>query len=158
MSKWIKNWFSNYIEFDEPYEYQGLLFRTPENFFQAMKAKKYLIGIRRKISLMSPGQAKKFWRNSYNKKRYMREDWFSISLDVMVHVISVKFKPGTTHYNNLMNTDGVIVEVNNWHDNFWGECICPKCKKKEKYNHLGKILTNLRNKYNEENICQRKVS
>lgn len=158
MSRWIKNWFSNYVDFDEPYEYQGLIFKAPENFFQAMKTRKDLVEIRRNISLMSPGQAKRFWRNKYNKNNYMRNDWHNISLDVMEFILRVKFKPGTSHHDRLIQTEGIIVEVNNWHDNFWGACNCPKCEKKEKFNHLGLILTKLRDEYNEENIRQCKAS
>jgi len=28
----IKNWFSNMLPLDEPFEYQGVLYRTSENF------------------------------------------------------------------------------------------------------------------------------
>jgi ribA/ribD-fused uncharacterized protein len=158
MTQWIKNWFSNYVEFDTPFIYQGLEFKYPETFFQAMKVKKELLEIRKNISLMNPGQAKKFWRNTYNKKNYMREDWFNINLDVMEYIIRYKFQEGTSHFNRLIKTTGLIVETNNWHDNWWGNCICgsKKCKEEGK-NHLGLILTKVRDEYN-ENIRGRKAS
>jgi hypothetical protein len=57
-----------------------------------------------------------------------------------------------------MKTEGLIIETNNWHDNWWGDCICgqPKCAEKGK-NHLGKIITSIRDEYN-ENLLDRKAS
>jgi predicted NAD-dependent protein-ADP-ribosyltransferase YbiA (DUF1768 family) len=37
----------------------------------------------------------------------------------------------------------LIVEGNWWHDNFWGDCQCPKCYKIGA-NNLGKILMEVR--------------
>ena len=57
-----------------------------------------------------------------------------------------------------MKTEGLIVEVNNWHDNWWGDCICGgnRCKEKGK-NHLGIIITKVRDEHN-ENIRRYKTS
>lgn len=37
-----------------------------------------------------------------------------------------------------------IVEGNYWHDNYWGNCTCDKCKNIEGQNKLGKILMKIR--------------
>ena len=144
MSRWIRNWFSNYEPFDKPLEYYGLFFIFPETFYQAMKARKELFVIRKRISNMAPGEAKRFWRNKDNKNKFQRDDWFQINHDVMEYALRYKFAPGNTWYTRLMKETSEIVEINNWHDNYWGECICEKCKNKEKHNYLGKLLMKIR--------------
>ena len=42
-----------------------------------------------------------------------------------------------------------FIEYNLWHDNFWGYCVCEKCRSKIKYNHLGNIIYDIRLKENE---------
>lgn len=143
MNKWIKNWFSNFEPFDKPYFYQGITFLYPETFYQAMKTDKHNIKIRKHIASLSPSKAKKFWRKKENKK-YLRKDWHDVSLQVMEFIVRVKFLPGTTWYIRLLKEEGEIVETNNWHDNFYGACICERCKNRVKHNHLGKILMNIR--------------
>jgi predicted NAD-dependent protein-ADP-ribosyltransferase YbiA (DUF1768 family) len=144
MNKWIKNWFSNFEPFDEPYIYQGISFKYPETFYQAMKVDKYNKSIREHIASLSPSNAKKFWRTNKNKEKYQRKDWFEVNLEIMEFILRVKFLPGTSWYQRLMKEDGEIVETNNWHDNFYGACVCDRCSNKVKYNHLGKILMKIR--------------
>ena len=44
----------------------------------------------------------------------------------------------------LIATAGIdLVEKNNWHDNYWGDCSCLRCYKVGE-NHLGKIWMALR--------------
>ena len=31
------NWFSNFVPFEAPMDYDGIMFKTPEHFYQAMK-------------------------------------------------------------------------------------------------------------------------
>lgn len=144
MNKWIRNWFSNFDPFDEPYVYQGIEFKYPETFYQAMKTEKYNISLRKHIASLTPSKAKKFWRHNNNKKKHQRKDWYKVSLEVMEFILRVKFAKGTSCYNKLINEKGRIVEVNNWHDNFYGACVCDKCKNKIKHNHLGRILMKIR--------------
>ena len=40
--------------------------------------------------------------------------------------------------------DIMLIEGNYWHDNYWGNCLCPKCKEIEGQNQLGKILMKVR--------------
>lgn len=39
-----------------------------------------------------------------------------------------------------------IVEINWWHDRYWGQCQCIKCFRQGDNNHLGKLLMALREK------------
>lgn len=129
----MSNWFSNFIPFEIPFEYKGIVYTTPENFYQAMKSKD--IEYRLKISKVSPKQAKHL---GYKVK--LREDWESIKLNVMMVALKYKFSPGTSWYNKLKNCNEDIVEWNFWHDNFWGHCVCENCKEKVHHNHLGKMI------------------
>jgi ribA/ribD-fused uncharacterized protein len=51
----------------------------------------------------------------------------------------------------LLNTeDSLLIEGNWWHDNFWGDCNCPKCICIPGENYLGKTHMSLREKYKNE--------
>lgn len=141
-SRYINNWFSNMKPMDEPYIYQGITFRTVENFYQAMKLPKDRIDLRTEIAHMSPYEAKKAikdgqrykWRSSWTKQ---------VSLEVMEMIITIKFNLCTSWAKKLLLTeDWEIVEWNNWNDTFWGKNLHTG----EGENHLGKILMKQREK------------
>lgn len=136
----IKNWFSNMLPLDEPFVYDGITYRTSENFYQAMKMPKNRNDLRAEIAAMNPFKAKLAVRD---KKKYpWRFDWTKeLSLKVMRYILCVKFGRGTTWAEKLLATgDEQIVEFNNWGDEFWGWDI--RTEKGE--NHLGKILMEIR--------------
>lgn len=132
---YTKNWFSNFEPFDTPFIYQGISYKTPENFYQAMKTEITDIETRYKIASVSASQSKKLGR-----KVKLRSDWEDIKIDVMRYVLKIKFKPGTTWYKKLLST-GVdeIVEWNNWGDRIWGKTLDGKGS-----NYLGKLLMEIR--------------
>jgi ribA/ribD-fused uncharacterized protein len=134
----MKNWFSNFIPFEKPFLYKGISYPTVEHFFQAMKTKDQ--EERLKISkASSPKQAKHF---GYKVK--LRDDWESIKIKVMLLALRYKFSPGTNWYDKLKDCKEDIVEWNFWHDNFWGHCVCDKCKNEPHLNYLGRLLTYLK--------------
>jgi predicted NAD-dependent protein-ADP-ribosyltransferase YbiA (DUF1768 family) len=132
-TKWIKNWFSNMERMENPLVAQGIKYWSVENFFQAMKTQN--LSERRKIASMDPHKAK-----SYARKIPLRSDWEAIKLAVMRHAISFKFQKGTVWHTRLIREPRPIIEINNWHDNFWGNCICLKCEDKPGLNWLGKLI------------------
>ncbi len=139
IANYIRNWFSNMYPFDEPLQYDGLSFKTPEHFYQAMKSTDR--AKREFIARQRTGRVAK----KAGRKLKLREDWEEIKYSVMEFAQRYRFKSGTTWYTKLMETEDPIVETNNWHDNEWGNCICEKCKDIEGKNMLGKILTDIRN-------------
>lgn len=149
MGRWLKNWFSNYVPIDgTPFRYGANNFQTVEAFYQAQK---YTPIHEKKITAMAkmkPWEAKAHWRDMPANKRilYMRANWHMLNNMLMEIALSYKFRPGTAHHKNLMLHSGPIVEKNNWHDNYWGDCICgaERCAKQGE-NRLGKILTKLKN-------------
>jgi hypothetical protein len=51
----------------------------------------------------------------------------------------------------LITEDAELIEFNVWHDNFYGNCECLKCKDIVGRNELGKILMKIRNEIKEGN-------
>lgn len=136
----IKNWFSNMLPLDEPFIYDGIAYRTSENFYQAMKLPKDRNDLRAEIAALNPYKAKLAIRD---KEKYLwRSDWNKeLSLKVMKYILEKKFTYGTMWADKLLATgDEEIVEYNNWNDIFWGWDI----NKKTGENNLGKILMKIR--------------
>lgn len=140
--KWVFNWFSNMLPLDTSFLYQGIEYKTVENFYQAMKLPKDKLSLRKEISELSSQKAKKEIRN---KEKYLwREDWNKeMALSVMEYALRIKFSKDTSWYKKLITTKGEIVEWNNWGDVFWGKTLDGKGE-----NHLGKILMKIRDEAN----------
>jgi len=134
-----RNWFSNFLPFEESMKYQGLIFTTPEHFYQAMKTKDF--DQRHHISLARTAAIAKQRGRSVT----LRPDWEEIKQDVMMYALRYKFDYGTSWSRKLMTTEkDDIVEWNYWHDNIWGDCTCRKCQNIPGQNLLGKLLMQLR--------------
>ena len=64
----------------------------------------------------------------------------------MYFLVLLKFQSHEDLRNQLFATgDAELIEGNDWHDNYWGNCECPRCVSIEGQNHLGKILMRVRN-------------
>lgn len=144
VSKYVSNWFSNMLPLDCPFEYQGIEFKTVENFYQAMKIPATRVDLRAEIAALNPYKAKTAIRN---KEKYAwSPSWNKeLSLEVMEFALKrMKFLPGTSWYNMLnMTEDWEITEWNNWGDTFWGKDL----KTEKGDNHLGKLLMKVRSGY-----------
>ena len=44
----------------------------------------------------------------------------------------------------LATGDQYLEEGNSWHDNYWGNCDCPRCKDTMGRNMLGQLLMQVR--------------
>lgn len=118
-----------------------LLFRCAESAFQAAKStdpKERIL-----ISNMEARESKRFGGNIA-----MRPDWDKIKLGVMRDILFSKFQINGDLWDKLAATgDAVLIEGNTWHDQFWGNCTCDKCKDTPGENHLGRILMEIRDTY-----------
>jgi len=142
MNKSGRNWFSNFLPFEESLKYQGLFFVTPEHFYQAMKSKDF--NDRHHVSLArTPGQAKRRGRSIK-----LRSDWEQIKQDVMEYALRYKFQASTWRKKLLATGNDEIIEWNYWHDNIWGNCTCNKCQNIKGQNLLGKLLMKIRAELN----------
>lgn len=134
--------FSNFDKLDIPIIYQGIIFHTVENFYQAMKNKD--INYRIQCSKVSAAASKKL-----GKTVQLREDWDQLKDDVMLYALRKKFA-NDPWKKKLLDYQKPIVEYNYWHDNYWGHCICDNCKDKEHINKLGKLLHQLKQELENE--------
>jgi hypothetical protein len=116
-----------------------VLFPTVEHAYQA--AKSLDPAEREKIrGASTPGLARKMGR-----KLTPRLDWADIKVGVMRDLVWQKFEGRADLQRLLMATGGAdLVEGNTWHDNFWGDCRCPRCQGVTGENWLGRLLMEVR--------------
>lgn len=75
----------------------------------------------------------------------LRPNWDTVKYDYMLAVVFDKFWRNNIIQEKLISTGGkYLEEVNHWHDNFWGNCVCNECKDIDGKNNLGKILMKVR--------------
>ena len=130
----LSNFYNVYLE------YEGIIYCSTEAAFQA--AKSLDISERMRIARMSPSDAKRAGR-----KVQLRPDWEEIKDKVMYDVCYKKFTNNDAlHLKERLLKTGKeeLVEGNTWHDNYWGNCTCEKCKNIAGQNKLGKILMEIR--------------
>ena len=74
-------------------------------------------------------------------------NWDIVRLEVMKTALEYKFVHNL-HYRSLLKATGNVnlVEGNWWHDNFWGNCNCPKCRESTGKNMLGKLIMDIRSR------------
>lgn len=124
-----------------PVKAWGITYRNSESAFQAQKTKDE--EIRKEFSNLNPSQGKLKGRNIE-----LREDWEEVKDNVMYHILRYKFYQNKDLFVKLMNTENEeLIEGNWWHDNYWGDCYCDKCKDIEGQNKLGKMLMDLREEF-----------
>ncbi len=124
---------------NSPISYKGKIYPTSEHLFQSLKTKDEKL--QEDIRLAStPGKSKKMGR-----KVLLRNNWEEIKDSKMYRVLKLKFSKDSELEDSLFDTgEEHLVEGNYWHDNYWGDCFCPKCKDIEGKNNLGKILMEIR--------------
>jgi len=108
--------------------YEGIYYTSVEGAYQA--AKPLDLGVRKDISLMSAGQAKRA-----GGKVVMRPDWetlipdsekLTVKIDTMRELVLDKFSRNPDLKTLLLATgDKHLEETNHWHDAFW-ELIYPQ--------------------------------
>lgn len=115
-------------------------FESAEHAYQAMKAEREE-EFNKIRTASSPGAAKR-----WGKRCKLVDGWESIKLDVMEGVVRRKFRQNTKLRKALKKVPHKeLIEFNTWCDNFWGDCVCDKCKGTVGKNHLGKILQKIQN-------------
>jgi len=136
-----RNWFSNFDRFDTPLVYEGIEYKTVENFFQAMKTQSP--EIRRNIAAVTASKSKTLGRTVG-----LRPDWETIKNDVMEVALRHKFALGTSWQQKLMATGNEeIVEFNNWGDRVWGATKRFPDGTLDGENRLGKLLMKIRDEF-----------
>lgn len=119
-------------------EHNGLVFGCVEAAFQAQKC------IDR-----SEREAFQYYDGSGAKKEgrrvRLRSGWDGIKANILRELLYIKFQSNPLLRKTLLQTGTArLVEFNTWHDNFFGNCYCPRCFKTEGENTLGKLLMEVR--------------
>ena len=132
---------SNFYE--APFVYNRIRFKTVEAAFQAAKcmSPEDRLG----FAGLGPGQAK-----CKGRQVPLRGDWEDVKDGIMMDLVRAKFTQNKDLKAALLATgDAELIEGNDWHDNYWGRCLCPKCKDKPARNQLGRTLMHLRDELRE---------
>lgn len=115
----------------------GVVFRSVEHAFQGAKAETPE-DLRRILACRTPGEAKRVGRS------LRREGWMSLRSQVMRLLLQEKFEQNKDLAEKLRKTGKEdLVEINSWHDTFWGQCQCPRCMGGGE-NVLGQMLMDIR--------------
>ncbi len=127
--------------FPANFTFNGILYKSSEHFYQSKKCV-FDSDERWIINEPSPYRAK-----TKARKVFVRSNWNDIKDAVMIHAVLEKFRqnPDITHL--LMNYNEAIIEWNDWHDNYWGSCMCDNCKDIKGKNKLGNIISQVKNFY-----------
>ena len=127
--KFLSNFYSSCIN------YHGDVYSTAEHLFQALKTGSKPLRERVRLA-KTPTDAKRI-----GQVVHIRIDWEDIKTKIMYTVVHLKFIQNRRLEKLLFDTgEAELIEGNFWHDNYWGNCICFKCKYIEGKNQLGKIL------------------
>lgn len=133
-------WLSNFWE--SPTIISGHTWKTTEHYYQASKSAS-IEDFHKILELETPGQAKRA-----GARVTAREDWDVVKTSFMRVASFSKFSQNPELAKMLVRTgDEEIVELNHWHDNFWGQCTCDGCADNLEVigkNNLGLILMEVR--------------
>jgi len=120
--------------------FEGINFPSVEHAFVAAKSTD--VFFRKRIAELPPEQAGKAKR--MGRKTYLRPDWDMVKIAYMKRFLLQKFSYDEFRILLLSTGDMPIIEGNYWHDNYWGDCFCDKCKGIRGKNNLGKLLMKVR--------------
>jgi ribA/ribD-fused uncharacterized protein len=146
------SWLSNFAPCK--FVHLGVEYESTEAFYQAWKFsavdtlkvvirdKLVEVNAREYIAKQSANITKQL-----GKKAKLCWNWDTVKLEVMKVALEEKFK--IPKFKNLLLSTGnaVLIEGNWWHDNYWGNCYCPKCKGTPGINMLGKMIMTIRDTY-----------
>lgn len=121
-----------------PMVYEGIQYQNAEAAFQGQKCQNETLRAK-KYSTLTPNLAKREGR-----REKLPEGWDNITTKIMHDILLVKFSIPELRESLLATGDAELEEGNNWHDNNWGNCTCPRCKDIEGKNRLGKMLMQVR--------------
>jgi len=130
---------SNFYITSIPFYFAGYTWDCSEIPYQAMKATNesdFLLIANSK----TPGESKKL-----GKKINISKNFNLYKVEIMWTILLAKFSLPKEKNMLISTEENILIEGNYWHDNFWGDCFCPKCKEIEGINTLGKLLMELRN-------------
>ena len=130
--------------------YNGIEYKHTEGAFQAQKTLDNNLKVA--IAKLSASESKKacgrhglMLKDGTFIKVDLRPDWEEVKDQIMYEVVKAKFEQNSDLREKLLATeDAELIEGTTWHDNYWGNCTCPRCVNKLGRNQLGKTLMRVR--------------
>lgn len=124
-----------------PITLYGIRCRSSEHLYQALKFPEHPELQSQILSVASPMGAKMVAKKH---RKLIRPDWEEIKLPVMAYCLRAKLSTNSEAFGDLLRStgDADIVEISSKHDTYWG-CV-PQGDVLVGHNHLGVLLTNLR--------------
>ena len=123
--------------------FEGRNYPSVEHAYVAAKTKDEIF---RKMISEIPAEkawlARRYGRNK--KKCKLRKDWDIIKIRIMKNLLMQKFSFERFKTSLLSTGYAILIEGNYWHDNYWGNCYCKKCKDIPGKNNLGNLLMKVR--------------
>lgn len=130
---------SNFHVLENPINHIHHIYPTSEHMYQALKT----IDMEKRswiASDPSPAVSKRRGRQVP-----LRPDWDKVKNEIMRFCLTFKFAYNPKLMVDFVNTyPNPLIEGNTWHDNYWGNCVCPKCSNIPGQNWLGISLMWLR--------------
>lgn len=127
--RWLSNFQSCSVWF------RGLEYPSSENAYQAAKVD---VDSRQSFLTCSATKSKTLWKEF--PSLYTTEQWDEIRYDIMSEILFNKFKSGGLRQKLIETADKHLVEINHWHDVYWGVDY----KSGNGENKLGEILMKIR--------------
>ena len=130
---------------------EGLNFPTVEHAYQACKTKEFFFKkLMANLKADKAGLARKRGQTIIRRK-----DWPIVKNPMMNDLLCQKFNQDPFKSRLMKTIDALFEEGNYWHDNYWGNCQCEKCKSIEGENWLGRMITDIRGQLFEKGTCYR---
>lgn len=128
---WLSNFYLVRVQM------QGQHYPSVENAYQAAKQPE---DRRESFKLISPGMAKRLGMGK------CPTNWDAVKLPLMEDLLHQKFakRSRSLRAKLLRTADRELIKGNNWHDNFWGYCVCGRATCSGGLNNLGKLLESVR--------------
>lgn len=128
-------WLSNFGQ--GPTYYEGLLYPTSENAYQAAKLDPLF---RTVMQHCSAAESKRLWKRPAFRRLYTPAEWEVCKYNVMAVILVDKFFRNPDIRQKLMDTGSkYLEETNHWGDVYWGVD-----RKKGGENNLGQLLMKIR--------------
>lgn len=110
--RFLSNFYQHPIEFD------GMLFPDNESAYQAAKT----FDLEDRVMIRDAGSPAKAKRLGQIIEK--RPDWQFVNLEIMKTINRIKFSDSRLRQKLLDTDDSILIEKNNWHDNWYGDCEC----------------------------------
>jgi len=126
--------------------YNGLKYLCAESAFQAAKFDNLFHASTTKMRFANiDGYAARVLGKNLKLSASEISKWNERRNTVMEEILRIKFAKGTELANRLIDTADVhIIENNCWHDQYWGNCVCPRHEATPGKNKLGELLMKIR--------------